>query len=437
MPSDTQIAPHVEELARALEGIAGPESIREELERYMAHGVPLHQAKRDILTALGGGRPRAKKVKNVTPTDQAVDLVVRVVTVNERQVTARGEEKTIWSGLVGDETGVISYTAWEDVGLEAGQTLRISNARVTTWNGNPQINIGDRTGIEATDEEIVVPPPTRRGIQATVKELKPGLSSVTVTGRVLSVSAREITVQGEPKTLWEGELADETGRVPYTAWHDHELAESQVIKIENGYVRSFRGIASLNFGDSANVTVLEDGDLPPAGELKTSKPYTLEELEDAGGALGVRVLATVLDIKPGSGLILRCPECRRVLQKRECRLHGKVDGLADLRVKAVVDDGTGAVTALFNKPLTEEVLGKDLEACQAAAKEAMTFDVIADEIAAKLLCRRLVLEGNASHDDFGTTLLVTEFSMDPMEDLAGDAEDLLERIQAVTQEVSA
>jgi len=435
MPSESELAPHVEELARALQGHVQPETIRGELERYLAHGVPLHQAKRDILTSLGGGRPLRKKIKAVTVTDQAVDLLAKVVTVNEREITARGEPTTIWSGLLGDETGVIPYTAWRDVGLSAGQVLLVSNAYITTWQGNPQVNLGDRTEVAPSDEEIDVPPPARRGLRCVIKELAPGMNSVTVKGRVLSVEQRTIEVRDEPRTLWEGELADATGRVPYTAWHDHGLNAGTNVQIENAYVRSFRGIASLNFGENSEVTTLADGELPTADELALAKSYTLEELERSGGALGVEVNGVILEIKSGSGLIHRCPECRRMLQRGECRLHGRVEGIADLRIKAVLDDGTGAATALFNRPLTEEVLSMTLEECQAASNEAMSTEVIADEVAVKLLCKRVTVEGNASRDDFGTTLLVNAYRVTGVDDLAAKAEALLDRVHAQPQEV--
>ena len=41
--------------------------------------------------------------------------------------------------------------------------------------------------------------------------------NVTVTARVLTVGKRSIRYQGDDQTIYEGELADETGRISYTA----------------------------------------------------------------------------------------------------------------------------------------------------------------------------------------------------------------------------
>ena len=55
---------------------------------------------------------------------------------------------------------------------------------------------------------------------------------------------------------------------------------------------------------------------------------------------------------------MRCPECNRALQENECSVHGNVDGVEDLRIKLIVDDGTGVVSGIFDKSLTEKILGK-------------------------------------------------------------------------------
>ncbi len=564
MPQQEDIAPHVEELARALDDVP-KEKIRQELERWLDHGVPLHQAKRDLLTSLGGQRKTKKNAKDITASDGSIDITARVATVEERQVTARGRETTIWEGDLADETGRVAYTSWRDLDLAPGQVIEISDAYVRTWQGEPQVNIGDNTEVQVLDDTELPPlddlpdarptteaqtvaggsremaigdlepgmssvqvtgrllsvddrtvqvqgepktiwegqiadasgkvaytswhdhgldpgqvveidnayvrtfrgavqlnfgensevetvdddqAPTAQeledsqalttgGEQHKVKALQPGMNTVTTVGRILTVNERDVEVKGKPRTLWEGELADETGRVSYTCWDDHGLQEGQVVKIENAYVRSFRGLASLNFGEHANVTALGDDTLPPISELKKNKPYTVAELEAAGGAIGVKVEAVVLEIRDGSGLILRCPECRRVLQERECRLHGRVEGLPDLRIKAVVDDGTGAVNAFFNRNLTERILGKDLEACQELVQETYDREAVTELIEEDLLLRRVAVTGNATHDEYGTMLMVDGIDEVEITDVADRAEALLDQVHVLTEEVAA
>ena len=88
---------------------------------------------------------------------------------------------------------------------------------------------------------------------------------------------------------------------------------------------------------------------------------TMSQLIENGGAVGIRVRGVLIDIKKGSGLVLRCPDCNRVTQKGMCMVHGKVQGKHDLRIKGVLDDGTGAVTVILGKELTEKLSGKTME----------------------------------------------------------------------------
>ncbi|MDX1612185.1 MAG: hypothetical protein R3185_07430, partial [Candidatus Thermoplasmatota archaeon] len=307
MPSQQDIAPHIEELTRALGTSVSEEEIRRELERYLEHGVPLHQAKKDIRTTLGGGRPLRKKIKHVSPSDPAVDTLARVLSVQAREITARGEQKTIWEGELADETGRIAYTSWVDHQLEPGQVLAISNAYIRTWQGNPQLNIGDNTQVEAGEadslpplaelqqtEQVSTPAQAGGGSEQKIADLKPGMNSIIVQGRLLSRNAREVTVKGEPKTLWEGELADETGRVSYTAWHDHGVDTGDVVRIENAYVRSFSGVASLNFCENSVVEKLEDRQAPPAEKLKEKEALVAPTAEEVD----------VKDLRPGMNAVV-------------------------------------------------------------------------------------------------------------------------------------
>jgi LemA protein len=48
-----------------------------------------------------------------------------------------------------------------------------------------------------------------------------------------------------------------------------------------------------------------------------------------------------------------------------------MEGTPDLRVKAIVDDGTGALTAIFPRALTERLIGRSLDEALAEARERM------------------------------------------------------------------
>src|SRR3989442_483838 len=164
-----------------------------------------------------------------------------------------------------------------------------------------------------------------------------GASNVQVTGRILSVERREVEVDGTPKAVFSGVLADETGKTQFSAWKDFGLADGEVIRIDGAYVKTWRGIPQISFDERATITRLKPDLLPPLDVLSASPRMWIEDLAERGGAADVTVRGILIDLREGSGLVYRCPECRRVLRKGACRLHGEVKGEPDLRVKAVLD----------------------------------------------------------------------------------------------------
>lgn len=423
------LAPHVADITRALQGKVQDDQIEAELARYLEYGVPLAQAKRDIVRNYGG-RPGpasvSKKLRDVAPSDGNVDFVARIVTVNPKEVVAQGEKRTIHYGLLGDETRVLPYTAWKDFALEKGATVVVRNAYVTEWRGEPQVNLGERASIQPSEQDLTAQELGPRAAQEKkVRELRGGLASVSLVVRVLKVQTKDITVEGKPRTLWTGEVADETGKVRFTAWKDLRLQEDAVVRITHGYTKSWRGMPDLNLGDSATIEVLASDALPPRSQLQAAQPMGIGELESLGGGADVLLEGTLLEVRKGSGLIQRCPDCKRVLQKSECRLHGKVKGSFDLRVKGVLDDGTGAITVFLPREIVEVMLGKTMEECQAMARDAMSPDVVEEELARKLTARLLRVAGNATSDDFGLMLIASRAEVLQPKDAKAAAEQML------------
>jgi replication factor A1 len=106
--------------------------------------------------------------------------------------------------------------------------------------------------------------------------------------------------------------------------------------------------------------------------------------------------------------VLRCPTpgCTRVLAAGICRIHNKVEGgVPDIRIKAVLDDGTGAVQLVAGRELTEQLLGKDLERCKKEAQDAFRPDLIREQLRDRLTSRVFAVRGNALSDEYGMTFI--------------------------------
>lgn len=462
MQQTENLAPHVAEIARALQNRMEPDAIEDELRRYLDYGVPLAQAKRDIVRQHGGQLTAGeKKIATLLPEDKGLEIVVKLLTANPKEINVKGQAKQIWYGFVADDTGKIPYTAWKDFQLEKGRFYKVRNGYARKgFREGVELNLGDYAVLEpVADPGWTIkddfasgsaggaePGAPRLATERKVRDVKDGQTSITITARVLDCNEKTISTANGQKTLVEGVLADETGRIPFSAWEPEKLpAEfkaNAVVRVKGAYARAYRGVPNVNFGQYATVEILPTNALPDAESLKAEKPFNLGELEAAGGGEGVLVEGVVLEVKKGSGIIFRCPHveesrtCNRVLQKNECRIHGKQKGAPDLRIKAVVDDGHGAATFFAGREATEKILGKTLAQAQEQARDAMTVDVIQDELTEKLTARRVVVRGKALSDDFGLTILAGEVEYAPAKDTEAEAEKLLGQVAELLPEVS-
>jgi replication factor A1 len=429
-------APHIDDIARVLGDKVDRDTIARELDEYLnVYRVPLGTAKESIVKK-HGGNPQAleasvfRKLTDLRPDEPSVDLLVRVVAVNTKTITVDGNEKDIVYGIFGDDSGTLQFTAW-DAGrfpYEKGQVLRVVSAYTKGWNDEVQVNLGDRAAITREEEDALPPPPQGAaavsGGPAKVADLRSGMRGLDLTFRVLDVAPKQVNVKGEEKTVWSGSLADETGMIEFSSWHDFDLSEGDVVHLQGGYIRSWRGVPQLSFDGRDDLEKLEADALPSADELATESLVSIEDLERRGGAHSVAVNGIMIEVREGSGLVFRCEECGRVVRKGTCSIHGRVESTADLRVKGVVDDGTGSLSVIINRRLTEELLGKSLEDCKALAQEAFDSEVVRDLLVDRLVAKPVKVAGNVVSDDFGLMMIVRDVS-DVKVDVKGEAEELL------------
>lgn len=378
------------------------EELEKELKKFLEYGVPPDHAKQTLVKKFGGAvTPSTSErvlVVDLKPNQQSVRVLCRVVSVNPREIKVKGETRKIFYGILGDESGTVQFTAWKDFEIEKGDVVDITNAYTKEWQGSVKVNFGDRTRIKKTDSSEV-PAVNTEPREYKVKDLHGGLSSVEVTARVVEIKERDVEIEGQKRKVFSGLLGDETGKAQFTAWHDFKLKEGDVVRISGGYVKAWKGIPQFTFDEKATVEKLDVNTIPKK-DVKTQK-LLLSELVDRNGALDVEIEGTVIEIRKGSGLVQRCPECNRVLQNGACAVHGNVQGKADVRMKLVIDDGTGSVGAILGKELTQKLLGKTID-------DSLGDDGLVEEMNTLLFGHRISLQGNALGDQFGVTIIARD-----------------------------
>ncbi len=404
------VTDHAEELASDL-GV-DKEEVTADLRNLLEYSVPLDEAKQSVRRKHGGGgggsgpTPSSVDVDGITTDHGNVTVTVRVLSVGTRTIRYQGDDITIREGELADGSGRISYTAWQDFGFEPGDSLTIGNAGVREWDGRPELNLNESTTVAVADGTVAVD--HEIGGDRKLIDLAAGDRGRNVEVRVLEVDSKTISGRDGETEITEGVLGDETAKLPFTDWQPRaEVQAGADLRIEDVYLREFRGVPSINLTEFSTVTPLPD----PVEVADDAPRLSVADAVDSGGMFDVEVVGNVLEIRDGSGLIERCPECGRVVQGGQCRSHGAVDAEDDLRVKAILDDGTDTVTVVLDDELTAEVYGGGLEDALAAATEAMDKEVVADAIAETLVGRAYRVRGNLSVDDYGANLDAAAFEV--------------------------
>jgi replication factor A1 len=416
---------HAEELAADLD--VDEAAVREDLENLVSYSVPIDEAKQSLRRKYGDGGggdagPTTRDIADVAIGDNAVSVTGVVLTVGTRSIQYQGEEQVIQEGEIADATGKISYTAWEAFDVSPGDTVRIDNVGVREWDDQPELNLGERTTLEHTEESIDVA--YEVGGDRRLGDIETGDRGVNVEVVVQEVETKIIDGRDGETEILSGVVADESARLPFTDWDPHDVvSDGASVRIENAFVREFRGVPAINVSEYSSVEPL-DRTVAPAD---AAERLSIETAVGTGGRFDVEVAGNVLSIREGSGLIERCPECGRIAENGQCRTHGEVETTDDLRTKAILDDGTGTLTVILGRELTADLYGGDVEDAKDHARDAMDKTVVADELRDRLVGREYRARGTLSVDEFGANLEAEAF--EPVD------EDPVERARAVLAEV--
>ena len=434
-----KLAPHIQEIARALGDKLSEEEIAEELQKYVdVYKLSIPKAKQTIIRKHGGDENALssgfqRKLAELRPNEPNAEFVAKVLSANSKEITAKGEKKQIMYGFLGDDSTTMPYTAWEVEGLQLakGDVISVKGAYTREYQGRTQVNFGNRVSIRKEDPATIGDIQVAQGPPRIVDigQLRESMGYVEVKGRILSIEPKDVTVQGEAKRIFSGVLADEAGKVQFTSWSDFKLKEGEVVRISRATVKAWKGIPQLSFDDRADVTKVKEK-FPSAEELAKSGVRMVSEIASRGGAADATIRGVVIEVREGSGLIMRCPECKRALQKGMCKLHGRVEGFPDLRVKAVLDDGSGAVSVVMGRELTERLLNTTLDEGMAKAKEKMNFDVVRDDIDEKLTLKVVTVSGAVTSDQYGLSMIVKDAQF-TTHDVKEEAEKLLVELEGI------
>jgi replication factor A1 len=120
-------------------------------------------------------QPVEAKVGDLTPQSKAVNVTAKVVSKTEIREIPMGRDGSahkVSDALIGDETGVVYLTLWDDniEKVNEGDTVRIENGYVTLFKGNIRLNIGKYGKLEPAKEPLTVEVNTENNVSSKTYE---------------------------------------------------------------------------------------------------------------------------------------------------------------------------------------------------------------------------------------------------------------------------
>ncbi len=123
----------------------------------------------------GAKQPVDVKIGELNPSSRAVNVLAKVLSKSEvRNVAAGrdGEPHKVSDAMVGDETGCIYLTLWDDniEKVNDGDTVNIKNGYINLFRGNMRLNVGRYGTLEIAETPLAGEVNTENNMSTKVYE---------------------------------------------------------------------------------------------------------------------------------------------------------------------------------------------------------------------------------------------------------------------------
>ena len=358
-----------------------------------------------------------------------VNVVGRVMSAKSDVIVRKdgSGEIPIVRGRISDSSGSIGFLSWKDFEHEEGSLVKIVGASVRKFLETPEIQINDGTVIEAYhDTSFPEVSELAKSEKVSIADLRNGMRDVTITLQVESWEQRSFESRnGESKTVRSGDVMDPSGRCRLTAWCEFDPKPGETIMIEGGRVQFWQGSPDLVIDDVNQVKVLSESQWDPIDPQNHWVEVDLTSLTKGGSRRGISTSGSIVMIRPDSGVIERCPECRRVLRDGSCSEHGSKIGEEDLRLRFVLDDGVSNASLILGRETSETFLGMGMDDVKSEISN-IGREVFVSNLKNRILARKMEVHGRCLVDGQGAMLMAESVEIlvpEPKE----EAEEVMKR----------
>jgi len=362
-----------------------------------------------------------------------VNLVGRVMSAKPDVIVRKdgSGEIPIVRGKIADDSGSIGFLSWKEFEHEEGSLVKIVGASVRRFRETPEIQINDGTVIE-TYRDTSFPDMAKlvESEKVSIADLRNGMRDVSITLQIENWAQRTFEAQdGSSRVVRSGDVMDPTGRCRLTAWCDFDPKPGDSIRIEGGRVQFWQGSPDLVIDDLEQVSSLADAPWEKIDPENHWVEVGLTEITQGGSRRGISTSGTIVAINSGSGIIERCPECRRMLREGSCTEHGAQRGEEDLRLRFVLDDGVSNANLFLGKEPAEEFLGMGMDQIKSEIS-SIGKEVFVSNLRRRVLARKMSVHGRCAVDGQGAMLFADKVDLiDPRP--AEEAERVMQKWEVV------
>ncbi len=359
----------------------------------------------------------AIKVDKISEETKNETLVVKILSLTERETKSDRGEGVYHFGLMGDDSGTIPFTAWTmPASIRAGDVVELKNFTARKYNESLRVYIDAKTDVVLRpDDKIEVKRVYR---EYKIKDLSLKDVFVVVSGRIEDQLEKEYEKDGSTRNVTHSTLTDDTGSIRLSLF-DRKLEDGSFYRIEGAKLSEYKGKYRLTAGEKTHIEKISEFATPD------EKLYDICELSRPVDSISITGMVVFLGEK--GGLVRRCSECRKTTEDVKCPDHPDADLFLDLYAYFTVEDGTGDIQCNAGRAPLMSVLGLTEEALDISKPKVSRADVMRN-LREKLFSVPLLLHGDCTLGPNGPSFRVRKVEMVDEQRLKKIGENMQEEI---------
>lgn len=203
--------------------------------------------------------------------------------------------------------------------------------------------------------------------EVKIKDIVAGMRSVETVGKVVrkfNVNTFK-TSDGNEGKVGSILLADETGRIRVTFWHDmadkiSSFNEGDILKIKEGYARPNNNRVEIHMNQKAKFFINPEGVTLDNVKETPGERKSIKDLKE--GDNDAEILGTVVQVFEPRFFEV-CPDCGKraklVENSYKCNQHGEVNPDYSYVLNFQIDDGTGNMRVVCFRNQVKALLKKE------------------------------------------------------------------------------